>query len=350
MKLGKAVQYREFGDFDVVRVVPVERPNPAKGEIVVQVSAAGLNHIERYVREGRLRDLVTTRFPSGQGVDFAGVVVAVGSEVTAFRKGQEVVGHLPGGGTHATWVKVAASAVVRKPPQVAMEVAGGLYLAGCTAAHIVNRLRLGPSDTVVISAAAGGVGHLQVQLAKQLGAKVIAEGSAENHDFLRQLHALPVTYGDGVEDRIRAAAGTSPVTAFIDNHGSNEQLAADLGVSPGRVIRSSERRDVEIHYLTAPPDDAAAMATLTSVLAAVAEHRITVLISGFYPFDFVTEAYHDLAQMHSRGKVVIGMDAVESGSRQGWYLTQKARTRAQVVEAEKVAAPSIPSGSPALEQ
>ncbi len=290
------------------------------------------------MREGLLRDLVPTRFPSGQGVDFAGVVVAVGAGVKSPRKGEEVVGHLPGGGTHATWVRVAASAVVPKPSTLKLEVAGGLYLAGCTALSMIRRLRLGPQDTVVISAAAGGVGHIQVQLAKQQGATVIALAGADNHDFLRGLHALPVTYGDGEEARIRAAAGSRPVTAFIDNHGSHEALAERLGVSGERLVRSVERRDVEIRFLTAAADDAEARSMLSSIVTMVAEHRISVLISGFYPFDFISEAYQDLAAMHSRGKVVVGMDAVESGGRRGWYLTEKSRAHAERTEEDRKAA------------
>ena len=334
MKHGKAVRYREFGDFDVVDVVPIERPTPASGQVIVKVSAAGLNHIERFVREGRLRDLVSTQLPSGQGVDFAGIIVSVGDGVRTFRKGQEVLGHLAGAGTHATWIAVAASAIIPKPPTVTPEVGGGLYLAGCTALNSIRSLNLGTDDTLVVGAAAGGVGHLQIQLAVQLGAKVLALGSAENHDFLRALRVIPVDYSEGVEGRIRDIVGDRPVTAFIDNHGGYELLASSLGVPQHRIIRSPDRRDIEIRYLTAPADDTEALADFSSIVAMVAERRIAVVVSGFYPFDYVTQAYQDLARMHSRGKVVIGMDAVEFGPRQGWYLTEKARSRRQRAETD----------------
>lgn len=345
MKTGKAVLYRDYGGFEVVEVTPLDRPVAAEGEVVVRVSAAGLNHIERFVREGQLRDLVTTRFPSGQGVDFAGVVESVGAGVRTPRKGDEVVGHLPGSGTHATWISVPASAVVPKPATVPVEVAGGLYLAGTTALAIVDRLRLGPDDTVVITAAAGGVGHIQVQIAQRLGATVIALGSAGNHDFLRQIGAHPVVYGEGEEDRIREAADGRPVTAFLDNHGSGEELAAKLGVPDDRLVRSDERRDVEIRFLTASADDAQATSTLARMLGMVADHQIVVLISGFYPFDFVAEAYQDLARMHSRGKVVLGMDPVESGARQGWYLSETARAFSEQADAARRSAGMTAPGS-----
>ena len=102
---GKAVQYERFGAFDVVQIVPIERPSPGPGEIVVEVAAAGLNHVERFLREGRLQDQLTVQLPARQGVDFSGVVVTVGEGAKRFKVGDEVLGHAPEGGSHATWVR-----------------------------------------------------------------------------------------------------------------------------------------------------------------------------------------------------------------------------------------------------
>lgn len=330
---GKAVQYERFGAFDVVQIVPIERPAPGSGEIVVAVAAAGLNHIERFLREGRLQDRLAVQLPARQGVDFSGVVVTVGEGAKRFKVGDEVLGHAPEGGTHATWVTVPETAAIRKPVRLPLEVAGGLYLAGCTAAEIVDGLRLGRDDTVVISAAAGGVGHIQAQLARQAGAHVISLGSDGNHDFLRQIGTHPVLYGDGEEQRIRSAAEGRAITAFIDNHGSGAELARRLGVAEGRFVSSEQRRDIEVRLLRAPAGDTETEQRLTRIAKLVADRQLTVLVSGFYPFDLITEAYRDLAELHSRGKVVVGMQAVESGERQGWYLTEKARTLHQRAEA-----------------
>ena len=348
MKTGTAVRYERYGGFDVVKTETIEKPVPGRGEVLVRIAVAGLNHIERFVREGRLRDLVEISFPAGQGVEFAGTVLAVGPGVSGLRRGDEVVGHLPGGGTHATWIAVPAVAVVKKPAGVPVEVAGGLYLAGCTALSIVDRLRLGPTDTVVISAAAGGVGHIEAQLALRAGARVIGLGSPGNHDYLRQLGVVPVTYGDGSADRVRTAAKGSPLTAFIDNHGDDEAVAwaADLGIPAERVILSDHRRDVEIRFLTAPADDAEATAMLARALALVADRQIAVLVSGFYPFRYIVEAYQDLARMHSRGKVVVGMDPVETGAREPWYLTEKAREFRDRVEPPRTPAGDEAEDSP----
>uniref|UniRef100_A0A942YE50 NADP-dependent oxidoreductase n=1 Tax=Neobacillus citreus TaxID=2833578 RepID=A0A942YE50_9BACI len=327
MRIGSAVQYDRYGGFDVVDVVPQERPEPGPDDVVVEVVAAGLNHIERFLREGKLRDHVDLEFPAHQGVDFAGIVRARGAAVKDLRVGDEVMGHAPDGGAHATWVRVPRRAVIVKPTHVGWEVAGGLYLAGCTAVSIVRKLRLGPDDTVVVSAAAGGVGHIQCQLAHDAGATVIALGSPRNHDYLRQIGTLPVAYGEGEEARIRAIADGRPITAFIDNHGdeSARRLATALGVDDKRFVSSEDRRDVEVRFLRAPAGDEEAIEDLTLLAKAVEDRRVQVLISGFYPFEYIVDAYEDLAEMHSRGKVVIGMQPVETGARLDWYRSEKAR-------------------------
>jgi NADPH:quinone reductase-like Zn-dependent oxidoreductase len=334
MRHGNAVQYDRYGDFDVVQLVDIERPKPGPDEVVVEVSVAGLNHIERFLREGRLRDFVDLDFPARQGVDFAGVVVARGSEVRDLHVNDEVMGHAPHGGSHATWVAVPRGAVVKKPSSMTFEVAGSLYLAGCTALSIVRSLKLGPEDTVVISAAAGGVGHIECQLAKETGATVIGLGSPRNHDALRQIGVLPVAYGEGELDRIREIAGGRPVTAFIDNreHNENVALAAALGVDDKRFITSEQRRDLEIRFLRAPGDDQEAAEMLTRLGDLVQRHKVQFIISGYYPFEYIVDAYEDLAEMHSRGKVVVGMQPVETGSRLHWYKSEKSRDLHDPVE------------------
>ncbi|ARC58500.1 Quinone oxidoreductase 1 [Frondihabitans sp. 762G35] len=327
MREGRAVQYDRYGGFDVVDVVRQERPTPGPGDIVVEVVSAGLNHIERFLREGKLRDHVELTFPAHQGTDFSGIVRVRGSEVRDLKVGDEVMGRAPDGGAHATWIRVPRRAVIKKPSQLRWEEAGGLYLAGATALSVVDSLSLGRDDTVVIGAAAGGVGHIQCQLARRAGAFVVALGSPRNHDYLRQIGTVPVAYGEGEEERIRQAANGRPITAFIDNHGESaaEELAERLGVRPERFVSSEERRDIELRFLRAPVEDEEARQMLERLAKIVQDRTVQVLISGFYPFEYIVDAYADLAQMKSRGKVVIGMQTVETGSRLGWYRSEKAR-------------------------
>ena len=320
-----AVEYDGYGDVEVLHFVEHEMPTPADDEIVVEVVSAGLNHIENFIRKGEFQDRLPLTFPAKQGSCFAGIVVKRGKNVRDLHTGAAVMGHAVGGGSHATYLAVPRSQVAVKPDNVPWEVAGGLYLAGCTAYDTVESLHLGPDDVVVVSAAAGGVGSIECQLAMVAGARVIGTGSQGNHDYLRQIGVMPVVYGDGLEERIRAAAGRD-VTAFIDNFGGeNPALAAALGVPTGRFRSSDDRLDLEIRYLGARADDPEPARILTALGKLLSEKKVRVLISGFYPFEYIAQAFADMAEMHSRGKVVVGMKPVETGVRSGWYLSGKAR-------------------------
>jgi NADPH:quinone reductase-like Zn-dependent oxidoreductase len=203
------------------------------------------------------------------------------------------------------------------------EVAGGLYLAGVTAMATLDRLRLTAGDVVVVTAAAGGVGHIEVQLAHAAGATVLGTCSAGNVDYLRSLGVLPVVYGDGLEDRIRKAAKGRPVTAFVDNHGSGADLAAALGVPPERLVTSADRRALEVRFFTAGPEDREATALLEQLVRLIEDRTVRVLVSGFYPFEYVREAFAELEQLHARGKVILGMRP--SAGRGAYYLGTRAR-------------------------
>ena len=176
--------------------------------------------------------------PSGQGSDLAGVVEEVGAGVDGFSPGDEVIGFSNKRASQAELVLVEAGDLTRKPENVSWEVAGSLYVVGVTAWGAVHSVEPREGETVVISGAAGGVGSLAVQLARRTGATVIGLASEGNHDWLKGHGVLPVAYGDGVADRIRAAV-PGGVDAFIDTHGDGYvELALALGVAADR--RSEE--------------------------------------------------------------------------------------------------------------
>ena len=184
---------------------------------------------------GRLRQAVARDIPSGQGSDLAGVVEAVGSAVRNVAVGDEVIGFSNNRSSHAELVIVEADHLVGRPAHVSWEQAGALFVAGTTAYAAVQAVSLKAGDTVVISGAAGGVGSIAVQLAKILGAKVIGLASAANHTWLADHGVIPVAYGEGVADRIRAASG-GKIDAFIDTFGGGYvDLALELGVAPDRI-------------------------------------------------------------------------------------------------------------------
>jgi NADPH:quinone reductase-like Zn-dependent oxidoreductase len=320
---GSAVVFDRYGDVDELRFVPQQMPEPGDGELVVEVIAAAVNHMENYIRRGDFEGEVPLTFPARQGSCFAGIVRRRGSAARRFALGADVLGHAVGGGAHATYVVVPESAVVQKPEGMEWEVAGGLYLAGVTAMATIQRLRPAPADVVVITAAAGGVGHIEVQLAHAAGATVIGTCSAGNADYLRSLGGVPVVYGEGLEDRIREAAKGRDVTAFVDNHGSGAVIAEALRVPRSRLVTSEDRRALEVRYFTAGADDREPTALLEQLVRLVENRTVRVLVSGFYPFEYVREAFAELEQRHARGKVILGMRP--SAGRGAYYLGTRAR-------------------------
>ena len=227
----RAVRFNEYGDVEVLEVVDVPRPTPGSGQVLVAVKAAGINPLETSIRSGAMKEVFPTTFPAGQGLDLAGQVVELGEGVDGFTVGQDVVGFTENQSSHADYVLVNAADLVPKPANVSWEVAGGLYVVGTTAYAAVAAVGVQAGDTVVVSGAAGGVGSLAVQLAKHRGATVIGLASPANHDWLSAHGVIGVGYGDGVAERIRAAAGGT-VDAFIDTFGADYiRLAIDLGVA-----------------------------------------------------------------------------------------------------------------------
>jgi NADPH:quinone reductase-like Zn-dependent oxidoreductase len=303
----KAVRYDEFGGIDVLRVDEVERPVPGDGQVLVRVKAAGINISEAVIRTGAVAALFPSTFPSGQGSDLAGVVEEAGAGAGGFSPGDEVIGFTSNRASQAELALVEAGNLVRKPEKVSWEVAGGLYVAGTTAWGAVHAVQPKQGETVVISAAAGGVGSLAVQLARRTGATVIGLASESNHEWLKSHGVIPVAYGDGVADRIKAAA-PSGVDAFIDTHGDGYvELALALGVA-------AERIDTIADYATAAKHgvktDGGAEAgpgakVLAELVGLIADGHLEVPIANVYPLAQAREAYTELERRHIHGKIVL---------------------------------------------
>ncbi len=203
----KAVRFDDYGAIDVLRIEDVPRPVPGEGQVLVQVKAAGINPGEAKVREGLLRERWPATFPSGQGSDLAGVVAETGPGVTGFSAGDEVIGWTDNRASQAEYVLTGAGNLTAKPAGVPWEAAGALFVAGTTAYATVRAVALTPGGTVVVAGASGGVGSLAVQLARRAGATVVGLASEPHHAWLTAHGVIPVSYGDGVADRIRQAAG-----------------------------------------------------------------------------------------------------------------------------------------------
>lgn len=296
----------------MLEIVEVERPRPGRGEVLVEVLAAGVNHMEAFIRQGLFDSDHSAVFPMRQGTDFSGVVVGLGEGVTDLRLRAEVVGHALVG-SHATHVVVPRENLVAKPASVSWEVGGALFLAGVAAWRAIEQTHVGSGDTVLVSAAAGGVGSLEIQLAKLRGATVIGTCGERNFDYLRQIGVKPIVYGDGIADRIRAAAPQG-VTVFLDNFGGdNAALAEELGIESARFHSSDDRKEIELRAVWPSPETARRdTEILGELVALVRDQKLRVLVSGFYPYGFVQDAFDDLEKRHSRGKIVLGMNPVDA--------------------------------------
>ncbi|GAA1284540.1 NADP-dependent oxidoreductase [Pseudonocardia aurantiaca] len=302
----RAVQFDEYGEINVLQVRDVARPEPGRGEVLVRVRAAGINPGENAIRAGALHDRWPASFPSGQGSDLAGQVEEVGPDVSTWSVGDEVIGWVDTRGSHAELVVVPAEHLVRRDPDVPWEVGGALFVAGTTAYSAVRAVGAGAGDTVVVAGAAGGVGSLAVQLARRAGATVIGLASDYNHPWLADHGVVGVAYGDGVADRIRAAA-PGGVDAFIDTFGDGYvDLALGLGVAPDRIntiidFSAAVRTGVKAEGTT----ESASAEVLGELAKLVAAGELDVPVAGTYPLTEVRAAFRELMRRRTRGKIVL---------------------------------------------
>src|SRR6478736_8926167 len=306
--MSKAVQFDSYGGVDVLEVRDVPRPVPEAGEVLVEVKAAGINISEAAIRAGAVHDLFPATFPSGQGSDLAGVVAELGSGVSGFAVGDEVIGFSNLRSSHAEYVTVPADQLTPKPAAVPWEVAGSLFVAGATAYGAVRAVRLAPGETVAIAGAAGGVGSIAVQLARRAGATVLGIAGQSNDAWLTDHGAVPVNYGDDLPTRLRAAAPSGRIDALLDFFGGGYVAMAveDLTVPSERVDTIADFDAVEqFGVQSAGGADAATAAVVAELADFVARGELEVPIAGVFALDEVREAYRELEKRHTRGKLVL---------------------------------------------
>jgi NADPH2:quinone reductase len=304
--MARAVRFDHYGDRDVLSIADVEIPSPPPGEVVVEVRAAGINPGESSIRKGLLAQVFPATFPSGEGSDLAGVVSSVGDGTTEFSVGDDVMGWSWRRSSHAEYVSVPVTQLIPKPPQLSWEVAGSLYVVGCTAYATVRAVAAGAGDTVAVSAAAGGVGTVVVQLLRTKDATVLGIASEANHEWLSAHGVIPVSYGEGLAERLTAAAPQG-IDAFIDLFGPEYvQLAADLGVAPARIETIIAReKAAELGAKAEGSGDASTTEVLSEMAQLVATGQIEIPIAATYPLDQVREAFAVLEERHTHGKIVL---------------------------------------------
>ncbi len=309
--MARFARYDRFGPTaEVLRIVTEEPPHPGPGELRVQVRANGLNPADyKIFQDGEHAKNYGTTLPSGVGFDFSGDVDELGTGVTRFALGDAVLG---GRRNRAIgdFVIVAAEGtdvnrdgvVISKPAALDYDTAGAISVTGRTAIAAVDGTRIGPGDTVFVSAAAGGVGVIASQLALLRGATVVGTASERNHDFLRELGVVPVAYGDGLVRRL-ADAAPQGYTVALDNHGPESVDAAlELGVSLERINTIAARGR---HGARGVGNPEATMEQYAEIVRLVADGSVRVPIEAIYPIERLVEAYQHLENGHVRGKVVV---------------------------------------------
>ena len=304
--VARAVRFDRYGGRDVLYVADIDIPTPGQGEVVVEIRAAGINPGEAAIRWGAMHDMFPATFPSGEGSDLAGIVTAVGPGVSDFAIGDEVLGFSFQRSSHATHAAVPVNQLIRKPPQLSWEVAGSLYVVGATAYAAVRSVAPQPGETVAVSAAAGGVGSLVVQLLVLREARVLGIAGPGNADWLQAHGVIPIAYGDGLADRLRAAAPDG-IDAFIDLFGPDYvQLAVDLGVAPERIDTIiSFQKAAEVGAKTEGSSEASTPEVLAELAELIASGAIEFDVAATYPLDRVADAYAELEKRHTHGKIVL---------------------------------------------
>ena len=306
----RAVRLESFGGPEVLNVREVPPPRASSGQIRVRVTAAGLNPMDWFMTsDADTAARFGLSLPFGFGTDYAGVVDQVGDGVTEFAVGDRVFGGALSRAI-ADYVVVDVAGTVaaggdahHTPDGVDDRSAATLTTAGCTAAAALAVVIPGLGDTLLIGGAGGGVGVFTVQLARLAGARVIGTGSATSADALRTLGAVPVAYGDGLADQLRALASVG-VTAAIDLYGTETvQAARELGVPDERITTIA----AQVDGITPANGANAAPGAMEEIARLVAAGQLRVPIAANFPVEQIRAAVELQAGRHVDGKVVIDL-------------------------------------------
>jgi len=297
-----------FGGPEQLRVEEVPLAEPGPGEVRVSVRAAGVNAYDAKVYAAG----DPAKLPIRLGFEAAGVVSAVGDDVTGWSVGDEVIA-FRASGAYASDLVVGDSALTSKPPALGWAEAAGVMLTGAAAWHTLEATGVSDGETVLVHGASGGVGLAAVQLARLRGARVIATAHPRNHDLLRELGVGPVAYGEGLLERVRALAPDG-VDAALDLVGTDEAMDVSLALVADRsriaTIANFERAPREgVRLLgNGPGADAgteirdAARAELARLAGA---GKLRVVVGATYALDDAADAHRQILTGHTTGKLVL---------------------------------------------
>ncbi|MFJ8000211.1 NADP-dependent oxidoreductase [Streptomyces sp. NPDC096310] len=301
----RAVVFEEFGGPEVLHLKDVDEPHAGPGEVRVAVRAAGVNPMDYKIRHGWMEAAFPTPLPAVPGLEFAGIVDETGDGVTDFAVGDEVLGW-SATGAYAPYA--LADVVVAKPAGLSWDEAAALPVAGETARRVLDSLGVRDGDTLLLHGAAGGVGAVAAQLAVARGATVIGTASPANHDYVRSLGAVPVAYGDGLVDRVRAAAPQGVDAVFdASGKGALPDSIELRGGTTDRIITIADMaaQDLGVTFSSGGTTPEQKRAGLTENARLATEGALRVRIAGTFPLEEAAKAQQASEEGHAGGKLVI---------------------------------------------
>jgi len=303
----RAAAFSSIGGPEVMKVMEFPDPQAGPGQVRVRVKAAGVQHYDCAVRSGWTpSNGVEVKLPQIPGNEFAGIVDQIGEGVTGFSVGSHVLGF---GllNCYAEYVVVCTDQIVNKPEILSWEEAGGLTGNGQGAYIALQAIGIAPGDTVLINGAAGSLGAFAVQLAKEWGAAtVIGTASESNHDFLRSLGAVPVTYEEGLADRVRALAPGGVDAAFDTAGGEGIRAAVELVKDKNRICTFYAYDLIEELGLRAVRGGRSA-ARLAELVNLHSKGKLQIPIRQVFPLERADEAHRAIETRHGRGKIVLSV-------------------------------------------
>lgn len=304
----RAITYSRYGGTDVLELTEQPLPKVGPDSVLVRVRASSVNPVDWKVRAGYLDEILDVTFPAVPGWDVAGVVERVGLDTPELQVGDEVYGYVRRdwvhGGTFAEYVAAPVRTLAPKPASLSFEEAAAVPLAGLTAYQTITRAGVRDGQTVLVHAAAGGVGGFAVQIARALGARVIGTASARNHEYLRGLGATPVAYGDGLVDRVRALApdGVDVILDFgsDDLVATSRALLADGG-TVASIVDTAARDELGGHHVWVRPSTA----DLTALAELIDAGTVKVDVAEVFALADAAAPHEASATGHVRGKIVV---------------------------------------------
>jgi NADPH:quinone reductase-like Zn-dependent oxidoreductase len=304
----KAITFAEFGSPDVLELQDLEAPQPGPGQVRIAVKVAGVNALDCKIRAGVMNKVFPVTLPHVPGVEASGVVDALGEGVTGLTVGDAVFGPTVTG-SYAQYALAEAADLARKPDGVTWEQAAALPVADETTYRALELLDLKPGETLLVHAAAGAVGGVAVQVAVARGLTVVGTASQANHDHLRSLGAVPVTYGEGLADRVRAVAPQG-VDAALDAAGQGGAIATSVELTGGtdRVVSIADAAGAAEHgvrFTSGGSGEYRGKPAFAEALELLAAGRLELPVHAVLPLAEAAEAHRTSEAGHLSGKLLL---------------------------------------------